>query len=118
VNNDAGIDPQGLVRLNRIGGPDFVRQMIELFFKEAPERLSAARNGEKAGDLNTVTEATHALKSSARNFGANRLASLAEKIELMTRANSCENLSGLVADLDQAYAAAKTWLEHERDSLK
>src|ERR1700682_1700232 len=118
MSDDTGIDPEGLARLNRIGGPDFVKQMIDLFFKEAPERLRAARDGEKAGDLNAVTEATHSLKSSARNFGAHRLASLAEKIELMTRSSRCENLSGLFADLDRAYAAAKAWLESERGSLK
>lgn len=117
MSNPNGIDPQGLARLKRIGGPAFVKQMIDLFLKEAPDRMRAARDGEKAGDLNAVTEATHSLKSSARNFGADSLASLAEKIEIMTRSNSSENLSGLLADLERAYAAARTWLESERDSL-
>ena len=117
MSDPSGIDPQGLAILKRIGGADFVKQMIDLFLKEAPDRLQAAREGEKAGDLKAVTEATHSLQSSARQFGAVRLANLAGRIEIMTSENSSENLSGLLGDLERAYATARAWLESERDSL-
>jgi len=112
-----GIDPQALARLNKIGGPDFVRKMINLFLEEAPKRLSAARNGERAGNLKAIADAAHSLKSSAGNFGADRLALTSEKIELLTRSNSSENLSSLLNDLDQEFAEIKAWLESQRDAL-
>src|SRR5947209_5788250 len=96
MNNVSGIDPQGLVRLSKIGGPDFVGQMIDLFLEEAPERLDAAREAEKAGDLGAVADAAHSLKSSARNFGAERLADLAENIEITARSPGGENVSALL----------------------
>src|SRR6266853_473375 len=106
-----GIDPQGLIRLNKMGGPDFVRKMIDLFLEEAPGRLRDARNGEKAGDIGAIAAAAHSLKSSAHNFGASSLARTAEKIENLTRSSSCENLGALLDELDRAFATAKTWLE-------
>ena len=112
-----GIDPQGLARLNKIGGSAFVIKMIDLFLEEIPERLSAARNGEQSGDLHAVAEATHSIKSSAYNFGAENLGRLAQKIEGMTRSNDCESLPELLDDLEKTYAAAKTWLESQRSNF-
>lgn len=106
------------MRLNKIGGPNFVGQMIDLFLEEAPERLVAAREAEKAGDLEAVANAAHSLKSSARNFGAERLADRAENIEVKVRAKSGEDISALLDGLEQAYAPVKVWLETQRDSLK
>jgi HPt (histidine-containing phosphotransfer) domain-containing protein len=118
MSDYAEIDPTGLERLNRIGGSAFVRKMINLFLKEAPDRLAAARRGVEAGDLDAVAEAAHSLKSSARNFGANRFSNIAERIELQVRANKCENLATQLSDLEGAYSTAKAWLERERDALE
>jgi HPt (histidine-containing phosphotransfer) domain-containing protein len=118
MSDITGIDPQGLARLNKMGGADFVCKMIDLFLGEAPERLNAARNGEKAGDLDAVAGAAHSLKSSAQNFGANGLARLAEKIEIQAHSKNCENLGDLLRDLEQAFAAVKVWLEGQRDLFK
>ena len=118
MSDYTGIDPKRLEQLHRMGGPDFVKKMIELFLEEAPDRLGAARRGEQAGDITAVAEAAHSLKSSALNFGANRLSNIAEKIELQARANACESLPAMLKDLEDAYSTAQAWLERERDALK
>ena len=118
MNDYTGIDPKGLARLNKIGGPLFVKKMIDLFLEEAPDRLTAARRGEQAGDLIAVAEAAHSLKSSAQNFGAGRLSGIAGEIELRARANRREDLSTLLSESETAYNIAKVWLERERDALK
>jgi HPt (histidine-containing phosphotransfer) domain-containing protein len=118
MSDYTGIDPTGLERLNRMGGPVFVRKMIDLFLNEAPDRLAAARKGEEAGDLVAVEEATHSLKSSALNFGASHLSNIAERIELRARANNSENLATLLNDLEEAYRNARVWLERERNALE
>ena len=112
-----GIDPAGLQRLNRMGGPAFIRKMIDLFLEEAPERLTAARRAEEAGDLVALAAAAHSLKSSAQNFGASRLSNVAAKIEAQARANRVENLSTLLSDLEDAYSAVTAWLKGEREGL-
>jgi HPt (histidine-containing phosphotransfer) domain-containing protein len=118
MNDSTGIDPAGLVRLHKIGGPPFVKRMIDLFLAEAPDRLSAARKGEQTGDLVAVADAAHSLKSSAHNFGASRLSRIAAEIESRMRANQGENLSALLGEMEAAYSAARVWLESERDALK
>ena len=118
MNDSSGIDPTGLARLNKIGGPVFVRRMIDLFLEEAPDRLAAARKGEETGDLTAVAEAAHSLKSSAQNFGASGLSRIAAEIESRMQSNQCENLSSLLDEIEAAYDTARTWLERERDALK
>ena len=110
-----GIDPEALARLERMGGPDFVKKMITLFLEEAPERLAAARQGEQSGDHTAVADAAHSLKSSAQNFGASKLSSIAEEIEMLARANHLENLPTLLHDLEQAYSTVRSWLEGQRN---
>lgn len=118
MSDFTGIDPHGLARLNKIGGSEFVIKMIDLFLEEIPDRLRAARNGELAGDTQAVAEAAHSIKSSAQNFGAESLALIARKFEVMTRSNDCENLAALLNELEQTYAVAKAWLESQRNDLK
>ena len=94
-----------------------MRKMIDLFLEEAPDRLTAARRGEEAGDLAAVAAAAHSLKSSAQNFGASRLSNVAAKIESQARANRGENLSTSLSDLEDAYSAVTAWLKSEREGL-
>ena len=117
MSDNTEIDPAGLARLNRIGGSEFVKEMIRLFLEEAPERLSAARHAEKSGDLFAVAQAAHALKSSAQNFGAAELSRLAQQIEKLTQDNKDEHLAKLLDDMEHAFRNAKVWLEKERDAL-
>jgi len=116
MNDRNQIDTQALARLDSIGGAAFVREMIELFLADAPKRLQAVRDAQAAGDLNAISEATHALKSSARTLGSNQLHALASQIESMTRFQHSENLSALLDDLEQACRASCHLLECEKQN--
>ena len=117
MSNHTGIDPAGLARLHKIGGPSFVKQMIDIFLEEVPGRLAAARNGEQTGDHAAIAEAAHSIKQSAHNFGATSLSIIAQKIDVSVRAKDTANLSAMVNDLEQAFTAAKSWLEDQRKTL-
>jgi HPt (histidine-containing phosphotransfer) domain-containing protein len=117
MNNQNGIDPAGLARLTKIGGPAFVRQMIDIFLEEVPGRMAAAREGERTGDHAAVGEAAHSIRQSAHNFGATDLSIIAEKIDRSVRSNDIADLSALVNDLETAFTAAKSWLEDQRKTL-
>lgn len=114
MNDGNQIDTQALARLNNIGGPSFVREMIELFLADAPRRIQAVRAAQVAGDLVAVSEATHALKSSARTLGSNSVHALASQIETMTRLQHSENLPTLLDHLEQACLATCDQLQGER----
>ncbi|MEO6788807.1 MAG: Hpt domain-containing protein [Chthoniobacteraceae bacterium] len=117
MSDNIGIDPAGLARLDKLGGPSFVKKMIDIFLEEVPGRMAAARTGEQTGDHAAVGEAAHSIKQSAHNFGATSLSLIAEKIDRSVRANNVENLSALVNDLEQAFSTAKSWLEEQRKTL-
>ena len=117
MSDSSDIDPAGLARLNRLGGPAFVRKMIDAFLEEVPERLAAARKGEQTGDHAAIAAAAHSIKQSAYNFGATRVNRIAEKLDLAVRSNNIDNLSTLLDDLEQAYSTAKSWLESQRAAL-
>ena len=112
-----GMDPAGLARLHRVGGPDFVKKMIDLFLEEAPERLSAARIGEQTGDHAAIAAAAHSLKSSSHNFGAVSLGLIAQRIEMSVRNRDIANLAALLNELEQTFSVAKLWLEDQRKML-
>ncbi|HSI11988.1 MAG TPA: Hpt domain-containing protein [Chthoniobacter sp.] len=116
MNDRNQIDTQALARLNSIGGSSFVREMIELFLADAPKRLQAVRDAQAVGDLIAISEATHALKSSARTLGSNHLHALASQIESMTRFQQSENLPALLDDLEQACRASCHQLEGEKQN--
>lgn len=113
-----GIDPNGLVRLNKLGGPAFVTKMIDLFLTEAPARMASAHQAAAEGNLPEVAHAAHSLKSSAYNFGAVELSTIAEKLELQIGAGKCEDLPGQLVRLESAFGVTKTWLEGQREHYR
>lgn len=112
--NDPCVDDAALAKLRDLGGPEFLVKLIDVFLKNVPERIGAARAGERAGDLEAVEQAAHALKSSAGNLGAARLRDLAARIEDLAEARGSEGLSALLDELETAFAAVRARLEREK----
>lgn len=106
-----------LARLDDIGGADFVREMIDLFLEHSPPRIVAARAALTSGDLATVAQSAHPLKSSAGNLGADSVQSLAEQIEQLASAGTREPLPELLTQLEGAFARVKVQMEHARGEL-
>ena len=112
------LDDSALARLDRIGGGEFIVEMIELFLENAPIRLANAREAYDAGEPATLYRAVHSLKSTAANLGARSLQRAAEAAEERAKAEDMDALPPLLDDLDRRYEEARTELEAERDRLK
>jgi DNA-binding response OmpR family regulator len=61
--------------------PDFVKDLVSGFLSETPELLERANEAITRHDTAEVTRLAHDLKSSAGNLGADRLASIAARLE-------------------------------------
>ena len=109
-------DEAALVKLRQLGGDNFVRRMIDLFFDYAPKRLAAARAGQEAGDLVAIARGVHPLKSSAGQIGARRVQELAAQIEKLAMAQEAAAIPPLFEELEAALAQIKPRLEQERKS--
>jgi len=96
---DPSIDPQvieGLRALSPEGGNEFLKELVDIYLQDTPERLTELDQALARQDAPTVTRAAHTIKGSSSNFGARELARLALEIEL----------SGKAANLAAAAAAA------------
>lgn len=88
---DAVINPVAIAALRQLrmpGKPDPLVDFIGLFLREAPaglESMTAAVTQNDATSLTRVASAAAALKGSAENLGARRLAALCEEIEQTAR---------------------------------
>lgn len=69
-SDDALIDAAALDRLRKFGGERLLSGMVELFVKNAPHRVTEAREALDCGDAAGLRAALHGLKSSAGQLGA------------------------------------------------
>lgn len=111
----ATVEGAAIRRLERIGGNDFVVEMIELFLANAPRRLEAAREAYGSGDAATLHRAVHSLKSTAANLGARALQATAGLAESRASEEDLDAIPPLLDDLDREYGEVRNELEAERD---
>ena len=99
------LDPQALARLRRIGGVRLVHSMMSAFIENGAAKIDAARTAAEGSDGAALSDAAHALKSSAGNVGAATLMRVAQKVEREST-ESGANLRRLAAELAAAFDRA------------
>jgi HPt (histidine-containing phosphotransfer) domain-containing protein len=97
------IDPGIFKALQDTAGADFVVELVDAFFEEAPAMLEAMRSALAGGDAEKFRRAAHSLKSNANTFGATGLAAIARDLELSGLAGVAERAQPLAA-VNEEYA--------------
>lgn len=93
--------------VQREGEPDIVTEVVELFGRDAPERVKQIRDATAGGDLVTASRAAHTLKAAAGHVGARALAALCKRFEQEAKGGAPPaQLLAMCADLDAALGAA------------
>ena len=105
------IDPQALERLREWGGEKLAAQMVRLFLKNSGTRMDQIRAGVENGDTDEAERGAHSLKSSAANIGAERLRTLATRIESAALQENLEEMQELLPGLEAAYSTVMVTLE-------
>lgn len=100
------LDPAAVARLHRIGGDALVGAMLESFEQNGLNRVRAARAAADSGDAQAVSDAAHALKSSAGNVGAASLQLEAQRVE-REALDAGAHLGELASALEDAFARAR-----------
>lgn len=112
------IDRAHLDRLATRFGSHFLIQLIDLFIAQGKDRMTLAERGASERDSTAITNAAHALKSSAGNLGAAPLGQIASEIERRGNAGtSADVLAPLVAKLSDRFNAACEALTAHRELL-
>lgn len=111
----ATVDPAAVDRLRRLGGQEFLVEMIDLFLENGPTRLEAVRAGLAAGEAREVHRAAHSLKSTAGNLGGRAVQALSQQIETLAAGGGLEGVAPLVTELETRFDELRERLEQERN---
>jgi HPt (histidine-containing phosphotransfer) domain-containing protein len=115
VSGPPVLDEAALVRLRRIGGPDLVRRLIELYLSNVEDRIGMLTKGVAEGDASQVELVAHTMKSSAGNLGALRLQQTAEALEASAGSGAIDEqlVARLAHEYEESAAALRQALEEQ-----
>jgi HPt (histidine-containing phosphotransfer) domain-containing protein len=112
--NESVIDKAVYAELQKTAGAEFVAELVDTFFEEAPGMLAELRSARVENHAERFRRAAHSLKSNSNTFGALKLAALARELELKgLDVNPARDTAALAA-LELEYARAATALKNLR----
>jgi HPt (histidine-containing phosphotransfer) domain-containing protein len=100
------IDRATFEGLTELVGDDFIGELVETFFEEAPGLLAQMDQALTGNDAETFRRAAHSLKSNGNSFGARRLAELARELEALGRDGRLDEAGPKLPQLEAAYEEA------------
>jgi len=101
------IDHNVFTELQATAGADFVVELVQTFFEEAPQMIAEMRAAQEAGAAERFRRAAHSLKTNANTFGATPLGTQARELELGGVPADASGVDALQAQYDTAVAALK-----------
>ena len=104
--SEAVIDQATFDGLVDLVGADFIGELAQTFFEEAPGLLAEMSQALDEGDAGAFRRAAHSLKSNGDSFGAVRLTSLARELETMGRDGRLDEAGPKLPQLEAAYEEA------------
>jgi len=107
------IDAPTFDALKETTGEDFVRELVDMFLKEAPVMLRDLRTCLDKQDAERFRRAAHSLKSNANTFGALALGGIARDLEVsgvaQVRERGPDALAPVQAEYERVAAELKAW---------
>ena len=103
------LDPAAIAALRDLSPEDdsFLREIIQTYLEDTPKRIQEVRLAVGSADAVAFVRATHTIKGSSSNLGAERLRRTAERFEHGARQNGLNGMEQAVADLEAEFAAAR-----------
>ena len=93
--------------LSRLGGDEaLMAEVVQLFLEDCPAHVAAIEQAAAAGDVPRVRSAAHALKGSAGNLSADRLADAAAALEQLANDGRVDALTDAAARVSARASAA------------
>jgi PAS domain S-box-containing protein len=89
----------GLRELREPNQPDPLRELIELFLRDARPRIQKMETALSEQDLPTLASAAHTLKGSASNLGARNLASICSTLEKQAKSGEMTEAANILLEL-------------------
>ena len=109
------LDTAELRGLARLGGNEFVDEVVAMFLETTRPRIAAAEAAAAAGDAGGVRHVVHAMASSACTLGVRRVERLAKTIEAYAIDESWPHIDVLLPELAPALAEAEQAIARARE---
>lgn len=104
---DNPIDLKVYQELQDTIGPEYLAELINTFFEEAPIMLSQLRTARADGNTDAFRLASHSLRSNANIFGASRLADQSHALELQGLTTDQTAGEATLAALEETYEGVR-----------
>jgi two-component system sensor histidine kinase/response regulator len=95
-------------------GEDFLVELIDVYLKDTPHRVTQLRQALDDGDNETFVREAHTLKSSSASVGAMGLSALAKEMELAGRSGKMDTVASEVTRFEEEFALVKAALHAVR----
>lgn len=108
------IDANSIEQLRAINpddGGEFLRELIDIFLSDTPRRIDEIASALTAGNGSVLSRAAHSIKGSSGNFGATRLATMAQAIESHGKLSELSQVKSILPDFRNEYERVKAALE-------
>jgi len=113
---DGVLDREAIQALRDLSGEDdpglFV-ELVHLFLEDTPSRMADLTAAFRSADSDAMERTAHALKSSAANLGAAKLAQLFREIESAGRERDLQRAESLISESKQEYERVESALQSE-----
>jgi PAS domain S-box-containing protein len=103
----------GLRGLREPGQPDPLKELAELFLRDARPRVQKLEAALAEPDLGKAAAAAHALKGSASNLGARRLAGLCARLEIQAKAGELSEAANILLNVKSEFHRVEATLVTE-----
>lgn len=115
-NTDVPVDLDGFRESMRVAGIEEVVDLtIEIFSDEAPKIFDTLRGAAESGDMDGVRTSAHALKSSAGNIWAGRLAKYLATMEDAAADQNAEQVTSTMTEAGPEFNRVMAYLAEARD---
>jgi signal transduction histidine kinase/DNA-binding response OmpR family regulator len=106
-----------LRRLGELAGRPLVREIVDTYLAETPQRLERLRSALDRGDGPDLTFVAHSLKGSSDQIGAVRVAALSAEIEQKGRSGELAPVAPLLAELIHEAGRVAPLLEEQKGDV-
>ena len=101
--SDFSLEAAALQNLRDLGGVDFLAEVVDVFFAEAPALITSLRSSLERQDTDELRRAAHTLKSNGSTLGAAAFAELCRTVEQRAKDGRLDGISQLVDRIGQEY---------------
>jgi HPt (histidine-containing phosphotransfer) domain-containing protein len=104
----ADVPPNTLIDWNYLhelsdGNEAFELELLQTLIESLPSHLATLRQSIHTQDFRVIEHEAHYVKGSTTSIGAKTLQAIAEQLELQARQQHCENMEGLLNQLEYGF---------------